>query len=263
MRGGGEALVPVLAQQVGVRRREELLRLHRAEQAAEGTGQQQRPGAGVDPLARDVHQRDLEVVAVAGPVGHDEVTGERVAVRRLQRHLGVPGLGQVGQHPVGAQPVAQVDQHRLPQRALHPEPRPGQAQREHHRRDDPEDEDGAAQAGLARGVLGRGPGHQDGDHAEDAHEPPQRQEEPGHDDHRGEGGVGDDQRPPPHGQGEQHGDHAQRDGDGDGGGDAPEQRPTPDGAGQLHGTTSACDHVDLSRHRRTIVIRSGFGCGFD
>ena len=88
-------------------------RAHLAEQAAERAGEQQRPGAGLHALARHVDQRDLEPVAVGGAARHDEVAGERVAVRRLERDLGVPRRGQLGQLALGAQPVAQVDEHRL------------------------------------------------------------------------------------------------------------------------------------------------------
>ena len=55
-----EALLPLLADEVAVGRRQEVLVRHRAEQATEGAGQQQGAGAGVDPLAGHVDQRDLQ-----------------------------------------------------------------------------------------------------------------------------------------------------------------------------------------------------------
>ena len=58
--GGGEALLPVLAEQVVVGGREELLGGQRAEQAAERAGEQQRAGAGLLALAGHVDDGQLE-----------------------------------------------------------------------------------------------------------------------------------------------------------------------------------------------------------
>ena len=75
--GGREALVPVLAQQVVVGGREELLGRQRAEQPAERAGEQQRPGARGLALAGDVDDHDLEPV-VSRADGDEEVARERV-----------------------------------------------------------------------------------------------------------------------------------------------------------------------------------------
>src|SRR4051812_20664310 len=72
---GREVVVPVLATDVLVRRRQELRRGYDAEQSAEPTGQQQRPRPGIDSLAGDIDQRDLEELAVRRR--YDEVTRER------------------------------------------------------------------------------------------------------------------------------------------------------------------------------------------
>ena len=86
---GREVVVPVLPTRVVVRRRQELLDRYDAEQAAEGPGQQQRPRPGVDPLAGDIDQRDLEQV-VAARRRDDEVARERLPAGRPDRRLGKP-----------------------------------------------------------------------------------------------------------------------------------------------------------------------------
>ena len=95
---GREALLPLLAQQVAVGRGQELLVRHRAEQAAERAGQQQRAGAGVDALAGDVDQRDLELAAVVG-AGRRRGSRRRTTRRRrsgarprLTSRSGRPGI---------------------------------------------------------------------------------------------------------------------------------------------------------------------------
>ena len=96
------------------------------EQAAERAGQQQRPGAGVDALARDVDQGDLQRLAVAG--GHQEVAAERRAAGRLEHRHRVPALGQVRQPALGPDPVPQLDQHLVAAQALQAELLPGPGQ---------------------------------------------------------------------------------------------------------------------------------------
>src|SRR6476659_4481666 len=81
----GEALVPVLAEQVVVGGGEEPVRLLFAEQAAERAREEQRPGARLHALARHVDEHDLEPPAVRGARRHHEVAGERLSVRRLDR----------------------------------------------------------------------------------------------------------------------------------------------------------------------------------
>src|SRR5215210_4928161 len=74
VRDGGEALVPLLPEEVAVRRAQEDLRRHRSEQAAERARKHQGAGAGVDTLAVDVDQRDLDRRVLRGVVGDEEVT---------------------------------------------------------------------------------------------------------------------------------------------------------------------------------------------
>ena len=96
VRRGREALGPALLQQVAVGLGEEVLRRHRAEQAAERARQQQRPGAGVDSLAGHVDQGQVEQVvpAVRGldrvHPGDDEVAGQPGVVGRAQLDLHPP-----------------------------------------------------------------------------------------------------------------------------------------------------------------------------
>ena len=145
----GEALAPALPAQVAVRLAEEVLRRHRPEQPTERPGQQQRPGAGVDALAGDVHQRDVEhrsrpapvlLVADAQP-GHHEVTRHAGAVRGAQLDLDPPAGRQrrhLGLHP---QPLAQLQQD--PVRAGPPDadpvPPPGLLVRHHRHHEEDED----------------------------------------------------------------------------------------------------------------------------
>ena len=107
--GRHEPLVGGPAAQVGVGGGQELLPRHRAEHAAERTGQQQRPGRGVHALARHVDERHLERLAVA--VGDHEVAAERGAARRAEHHGGPPAVAELGQRALGADAVAQLDHH--------------------------------------------------------------------------------------------------------------------------------------------------------
>ena len=61
----GKSLTPLLAKQIGVGRAKKVDGVHRAEQPAKGPGQKQRPRPGIDALARDIHEGDLEPVARA------------------------------------------------------------------------------------------------------------------------------------------------------------------------------------------------------
>ena len=75
-------------EQVVVGGRQELVGRQRGDQAAERTGEQQRPGAGLLALAGHVDDGELETLLGGG--GHDEVAGEQGAARRPQRRLGAP-----------------------------------------------------------------------------------------------------------------------------------------------------------------------------
>ena len=59
---GREALVPVLAHQVVVGRRQELVARQRRDDAVEGAGEEQGPRAGLDALAGDVDDHQLQLV---------------------------------------------------------------------------------------------------------------------------------------------------------------------------------------------------------
>src|SRR6478752_1597081 len=111
--GRREALVPAQPQQVVVGGLEEATLAHLPQQAAERTGEQQRAGACLATLARDVDQGDLEGGAVGGAARHDEVTGEPVAVGGLEGDLGPPRRGQRRQLTLGPEPVPHVDEHGL------------------------------------------------------------------------------------------------------------------------------------------------------
>ena len=186
MDGGREALLPALAQQVLVGRVQEVLRGHGTQQAAERAGQQQRAGAGRGALAADVDERDLQVRAVGGPAGHQEVAGERVAVGRAQERLDLPPRRQCRHLALHAQPVAQVDQHRLAQVALQAEPGAAARHEEHqHRHRGEHDHHAAVQPG--------GPLHLHVDQARDHQQVEQRQrqraqQEAAGDQHDGERG---------------------------------------------------------------------------
>ena len=97
--GGGEALVPVLAQQIVVGGRQEPVGLLLAEQPAERARQQQRARAGLHALARDVDEDHLQPASVRRSRGDDEVARERLPVCRLDGGLRVPPAGQVGSSP--------------------------------------------------------------------------------------------------------------------------------------------------------------------
>jgi hypothetical protein len=112
-----EALVPLLPVQVAVRGRQELLRPQRAEQAAERSGQQQRPGAGLGALARDVDQGQLEDPAAPGERADDEVPGEGGPAGRADDGLHAPGRRHGRQPPGVQQPRAQLAQERVAGRA--------------------------------------------------------------------------------------------------------------------------------------------------
>ena len=104
------------AAHVGVAGGQELLSRHRAEQAAERAGQQQRPGPGVDALAGHVDQRDLERLAVEG--GHHEIAAERGTAGRPEHHRRAPALAQPGQLALGLDAVPQLEQHPVAAQAL-------------------------------------------------------------------------------------------------------------------------------------------------
>src|SRR6185437_694149 len=108
----------------------------RAEQAAEGSGEQQRSRARLKALAGDVDQTELQtavalvelsfgIQAFHVAAGRDEeVTGERLAAGGLEGELQVPALGKERHPALRLQPFAQVEKHRLAARAAHAEPHP-------------------------------------------------------------------------------------------------------------------------------------------
>ncbi len=83
----------------------------RAEQSAEGAGEQQGPGAGLHALAGNVGQDDLQGPAAVGAGRDHEVAGERLAAGRAQGHLAVPATRQGGQFALHADAFAQVEEH--------------------------------------------------------------------------------------------------------------------------------------------------------
>ena len=116
MHCGDEAFRGRAAAHVGVAGGQELLPRHGAEQAAEGTRQQQGPGPGVDALAGHVDQRDLEHLAVAER--HHEIAAERGAAGRPEHHRRAPPLAQRGQLALGLDAVPQLEQHPVAAQAL-------------------------------------------------------------------------------------------------------------------------------------------------
>jgi hypothetical protein len=73
--------------------------VHRAQEPAEGTRQKQRPRPGVDALARDIHEGDLEPVTGVRAAGPHEVTGEGLPVGRCRATSACHGSGSGGSVP--------------------------------------------------------------------------------------------------------------------------------------------------------------------
>ncbi|MGY3244285.1 hypothetical protein ACVWYT_003734 [Streptomyces sp. TE4109] len=121
---GGEPLVPVLAQQIAVGRRQEAVRGQRAEQPAEGAGQQEGAGARVHALAGDIGEYGFQGASAVGAGGDDEVPGEGLPARRAQRHLAVPALRQPGQGALYPDAFAQIEEHGAAAPPRHPDPGP-------------------------------------------------------------------------------------------------------------------------------------------
>ncbi len=196
MDGGGEPLVPPLAEQELVGRRQELRRRQGPEQPAERSGEQERAGARVDALARDVDEDEREGVPLVVVVRHDEVPREGRPAGRAGRHVDVP-LGRERRDPsLPVDPRLQVDQHRVAQVAGHAEPGSTTCQRDHHgaHQDHGHDPDPpASRRGLVREPrLQPGLGEQHEEEAGDERRDPARRkqavgEQQGHQEgHRGE-----------------------------------------------------------------------------
>ena len=109
-----EALLPLLPVEVAVGCGQEVLGAHRAQQAPERAGQQQRAGTGFDALAGHVDQGQLEPGALTGQGADDEVAGERTASRRSQHRLRRPAARQGRQLALSLEPVPQLDDEGVP-----------------------------------------------------------------------------------------------------------------------------------------------------
>lgn len=100
------------------------MRGQRAEQPAEGAGQQEGAGARVHALAGDVGEYGFQGASAVGAGGDDEVPGEGLPARRAQRHLAVPALRQPGQGALDPDAFAQIEEHGAAAPPRHPDPGP-------------------------------------------------------------------------------------------------------------------------------------------
>ena len=183
--GRGEALDPALSREVVVGGGQELVRGHRPEQAAEGSGQQQRAGAGAGALAADVDEHDLQAITRGRSVGDEEVAGEVLAVGRADARRHLPARGQVWQLAAEGDAVAQLGEHAVAAKASGPDPRARHRRDEHdgHHGDDRDRHE--HRAGQPDAGVGHPAGHEDERDAIDHHQGTGAQDHTGDDD-RGE-----------------------------------------------------------------------------
>ncbi len=128
------------------------MRRERAEEAAEGAGEQQGAGGRVHALAGDVGEDDLQGASAVGAGGDDEVPGEGLAAGRAQRHLSVPALREAGQGALDPDAFAQVEEHGAAAPPGHADAGPELGDEEPEEAAGGDDEDGAG--GDPGGALG-------------------------------------------------------------------------------------------------------------